>query len=119
MKYIKKFEKSDFDLSTREELLTSVCFYFENIIPITEEEGFVECLWDDSDGLNKEYFTFHFSIWTDEDIYEKFENFLKRSKLKIKNERITKVDVQINVKIPEYKIKKYANLYGIIKKYNL
>ena len=87
MKHIKTFETiitkfgDEIDLSNlspREEMLTLVCFYLEDIIQITEDEGFIECLYDPTYGINKEYFTFHFSIWTDEEIYEKFENFLKK-----------------------------------------
>ena len=120
MKHIKTFETIDLSgCSPREELLTLVCFYFEEIIPITEEEGFIECLYDDSDGLDKEYFTFHLKLWTDEDIYEKFENFLKGLKAKIKNERRTSVDYQYDVKISNAKIKEYANLYKNMDKYNI
>jgi hypothetical protein len=120
MKHIKTFEEIDLSgCSPREELLTLVCFYFEEVIQITEEEGFVECLYDDSDGLNKEYFTFHFRSWTDEDIYEKFEKFLKGLKAKIKNERVTNVDVQYDIKVSNAKMKEYADLYKNMEKFNI
>ena len=117
MRHIKKFENIDY--LERQKLLSSVCFYFESVISITEEEGFMECLFDDSDGVNKEYFTFYFRPWTDEDVYEKFETFLKGLKIKIKKEKVFTQDVQIDIKISETKIKEFAELYDNIQKYNL
>jgi len=103
----------------REDILTSVCLYFEDIIPITKEEGFSECLFDDNNGLYKEYFTFYFFDFTEEEIYDRFYNFLKSLKLKVKNEKLHMGSSQIDVKVPEYKIKKYAYLFDMTKKYNL
>ena len=122
MKYIKTFENLEKTLYKRCDVLTSVCYYFIDIIPITVEEGFTDCLYDDSEGYRKEYFTFYFKDWTDEEIYYKFEEWLKSLNLKIKAERITS-DIQIDVKVSDLKIKKFVNLYNTVilpsKKYNL
>lgn len=118
MKHIKTFEEIDLSgCSPREELLTLVCLYFESIIPVTEEEGFIECLFDDSDG--DEYFTFYFKYWTDEDVDDRFKKFIKNLGLKIKKEKVTMKDVQIDVKVSSAKIEEYAKLYDNIVKYNI
>jgi len=118
MRYIKTYETLNISdrVSDREKILTSVCLYFESIIPITKEEGFIECLFDDEKGLHKEYFSFYFKDFSEEEVYEKFEKFIKSLKLKIIGNR---EDVQIDIKVPEYKIKNYAYLYNMTKKYNI
>jgi D-mannonate dehydratase len=114
MKHIKTFENLDY--IERENILSSVCLYFENIIPISEEEGFIECLFDNDDG---EYFTFYFHYWTDEDVDDRFKKFIRNLGLKIKEEKVTMQNVQIDVKVSNAKIKEYANLYNNITKYNI
>lgn len=105
--------------------LTSVAYYLEEIIHISKEEGFLECLFDDIVPPIK--FCFYFENWTDEQIYNKFDQFIEDNNLDIyeesqSNYRKKNIEIKVNeikVIVPRNKIIEYAELYDNIKKYNL
>ena len=73
MKHLKTFEA--IKETTFEEKLDIIASYFENIIGITHEDGFIECDWSayDYEDMNIIYFGFSFSLLVDEFVDE-FEN---------------------------------------------
>jgi hypothetical protein len=117
MKYIKTFE----NLTPQEKLLNSVTSYFEEMQPVSEEDGFVNCEYTEffSESVVSIYFYFNINN-TSEDSFQKFYNFLEKNKLKIYKESLKDNDLyEIIIDISEYKIKKYAELYNQIKRYNV
>ena len=111
MKYIKIYERiNSYDI------LDSVAYYLEEIIPVSKDEGFKECEYDDS---KPPIFSFYFKDWTDEETYDKFYKFLENNGLTIYDEKVSKYEIEIFVKIPRNKIIEYAEIYDTTKKYNL
>ncbi len=83
MKYIKTLEDlEDLDNSEeRDKILSSVAFYLEEQQPIDTDDGFIECLFD-----SEELFCFTFSIWTHDETFDIFYDFLKNNNLEIERE---------------------------------
>lgn len=73
MKHLKTFEA--IKEPTFEEKLDIIALYFENIIGITHDDGFIECDWSayDYEDMNIIYFSFSFTILVD-DFVDDFEN---------------------------------------------
>lgn len=116
MKHLKTYENST-EVTDRDLLLSDVALYLEERQPVSTEDGFIECEFD-----SDELFCFIFSFWTSEESYDSFYAFLKENKMKVKKEyscgnRSEKYEIQ--VKVPEKKIKEFASLYSSSKKYNL
>lgn len=81
MKHLKTFEA--IKETTFEEKLDIIASYFENIIGITHEDGFIECDWSayDYEDMNIIYFSFSFTILVDEfvdDFENKIDKFLSQ-----------------------------------------
>lgn len=81
MKHLKTFEA--IKETTFEEKLDIIASYFENIIGITHEDGFIECDWSayDYEDMNIIYFGFSFSLLVDEfvdDFENKIDKFLSQ-----------------------------------------
>jgi hypothetical protein len=123
-KYIKKYEEIDYSgLSKRATELTNATLYLEENQPITKEEGFIECLYEEHEKFAVINFYFNESI--ENKILGRFFNFLDNNKLNILQKKSyyegyyqTQV-LNFIVKISNYKIKKYADLYSTMIKYNL
>ena len=119
MKHLRLFEDIDYSQKYSDQA-DSTALYFEDILETLKDDGFIECLYSEPE-KNNTLFSFYFEIFTDEEVYDKFFNFLKEHKLKVYNERVTvdKKKYEINVNISHYKTKKFADLYDSINKYNL
>ena len=117
MKHIKAFEEIDLSgaETLRERKSSLVALYLEEIIPVTEEDGFIECLYDDTPNI----FSFYFHNWTDDENYNKFYKFLKDNRLKIKNERPSGDMWELNVIISDYKMNVYSQFMEDKEKYNI
>ena len=102
-------------ISARDRKLNSATLYLEEIQPVSWEEGFIECYWEDDPVI----ITFCFNLNTTEESYEKFDNFLKDNRLEIYKDSCHPYLYTVEVKLSEYKVKKFADLYDNMKKYNL
>jgi len=114
MIYIKLFEDYYSELSERRKKIYYSALYLENEQPITKEEGFIECEYGESDIIS-----FYFRYDTSEDSFIKFENFLEDNKLQIFSDTQGKSSYEIRVKLSDYKLNKYSEIYKNITKYNL
>lgn len=126
----KKYEEYKFKYEdVKETVLSSITNYLETIIPIRKEDGFKECLYEDGNSFGVEYgkdmdfsdiiLHFYFSIETNEDIFEKLEEFTKREGLKYYGEKYVDNFIEISYIISEKKIKEYYQLATNINKYNI
>jgi len=118
MKHIKVFESIELT-----KLFSNIALYLEEIQPVNQKDGFIECLYDDSDPFE---LSFYFKDWTDEEEFEKFYKFLEDNDLKIYNERTNKVNDssthEIIVKPNRRqlrKLKEEAKMWDNVNKYNL
>lgn len=104
-----------------ERIFSYATLYLENIQPITTDEGFIECFYEyDSYKKNILYVNFHFHIWTEEEYFEKFYDFLKNNKFKISKEYSTQNNQYIiSIIINSSKIEEFSNIYQSITDYNL
>lgn len=119
MKHLRVFEEIDYSHKYGD-IANSTALYFEDILEPLKEDGFIECLYSEPERYNT-LFTFYFELFTDEEVYDKFYNFLKEYKLEVDYEKVT-VDnrkYEINIYVSTYKLKKFANFYDSINKYNL
>ena len=101
------------------DVLDSIACYLEYDVP--EMEGFIEVLYDVPDDSSYVDFSFFFLVSTPEESFEKFYNYLKMNRLKIKN-TLFFGRTEIIVNISKYKLKKLiapAKVYDDMKKYNL
>ena len=128
MKYIKLFENETDE--KKERLYSELCWYLEDIQPISDEDGFKECLYDDGEAFE---LSFYFKPATDEEEYEKFYNFLEEHGLDIFDEEMRKAYNEHNktyyttvyeiiVRPNEEQLKKLlddSEMWNTVKKYNL
>jgi len=119
MKHIQIYEdySGAFDFQDK---CTSAALYLEEMLNISNDDGFEECLFGESE-KNKTIFTFYFQLFTEEETYDKFYDFLKKYKLKVSSEYVNnyKTFYEINVYLSKYQVNKFADLYDTTKKYNL
>ena len=138
MKYIKKFENNKILLKKNqekfEEKLNQIAIYLEDKLGMSEDEGFVECLWSEYNYEDKGvvYFEFDFisiMTWDLDDFDEKMDKFLsqydKNYKQEYKNynsnNRTEGHDIY-TIKLNDSDIKKLYKefeIYNDAKKYNL
>ena len=109
MKYIKIYESSVDWRAKREKLLNKVSYYFEDTIPISKEEGFIECLYSDAKKAPVEFY-FVFKSYFDD--FEILEKYLKKMRIKITNEIHDKYKSEYEINLSENKIKKLAEKMG-------
>lgn len=113
--------------------------YLEEIIPISNDDGFITCQYDDDDNSDKFILiSFYFNQNTKENIFRKFEKFLNANDLKIfdinKNYHLRwsssrllfsgrfsplEIVIENRVKLYKDKIEEYSDLYINIKNFNL
>ena len=126
----KKYEEYTFKYEDdKDTVLNSITNYIENITPIDKKDGFYYCLYEDGNSFGAQYgkhmdfddtiINFYFSPYTNEDIFEKFENFIENEKFKYLGEKYVDDFIEISYKVSEEKIKEYYQLSTGINKYNL
>ena len=113
MKYIKKFE------SNREQLLSDATSYIEEGIGVTTTDGLMSVYHSDNYWSKFVTIKLIFNSWTKKENYHKVYKFLKYNNLEILRELMMTDIYEIDIKISEYKIKKFAILYNATNKYNL
>ena len=92
MKYLRTYENKE----EKEQIYSNVAWYLEEIQPVSQKNGFIECLFDYEAGPHE--FSFYFKDWTDEEEYEKFYTFLEEKGLKIYDEKSYKMIIILNMK---------------------
>ena len=125
MKYIELFEDHIDELSSYEKKCHFATIYLEKIQPITEEDGFVECLYGDIDPNHLLLISFYYKDWISEDSNEKICDFFDKNKLKIHGDVIYHQKHHLDeyiIKLSKYQLNKYSKLGEIMntsKKYNV
>jgi hypothetical protein len=116
MRNLRLFEEYFTD---RERLLSDATLYIEKNLGVTKEDGFIEATYVEHSWSKFVTINLYFNNWADEEIYESVYKFLKDNKLTILRELCMSSIFEIDIKISEYKIKKFAELYNAMIKYNL
>jgi hypothetical protein len=104
-----------------EEDLTNAAIGLESIQPISETDGFIECLYSDPDFITiKGFIEFSFYIhdYINDEKYELFFDFLEKEKINDSKVIFANNKIEILINIPDKNIKKYA-IIGKAKKYNI
>lgn len=98
----------------------------ESIQPISESDGFIECLYTDPNIImpKKGFIEFSYYIhnYIDDEKYESFFEFLEKEGINDSKVIFTKNTIEILINIPNRNIKKYAEIgkiYNKTKKYNI
>jgi len=93
--------------------------YLEQIIPISKDDGFIQCEYDDDDSDKFILISFYFNQNTQKDIFRKFKKFLNVNDLKIFDKVAAKHEIEYRVKLYNDRIEEYSDLYTNIKNFNL
>jgi hypothetical protein len=109
----------EYEMTSREKLLSYATLYIEESLGITKEKGFREAEYTEHSWSKFVTINLYFNNWTEEKDYESVYKFIKNNKLEILRELVMTDIFEIDIKISEYKIKKFAELYTAMIKYNL
>ena len=128
MKYLKLFEEFDYNSPVKkmERKSDYATIYLETSQPIKKEDGFIDSFkqfapdfWTAK--LKYILVSFYFHDWTSEESFDEFDKFLDDNKLETIDTKFKK-EIEIIIKLPEYKIREYSKLYKLqrdAEKYNL
>jgi protein-tyrosine phosphatase len=108
---------------TELKILTNIANYFKEIQPISETEGFDECLYivPDDDFKFVEFIFYFYNDITDEN-YELFIDFLEKNGFKDSKIKYIENKIEISINISKKDIRKYSErveIYNKTKKYNI
>lgn len=113
----KIFENEEYQNLTMKQNAT---LYLEQIIPISNDDGFITCEYDDDDNSDKFILiSFYFNQNTKENIFRKFKKFLNVNDLKIFDKVYSISCFAARVRLYKDKIEEYSDLYTNIKNFNL
>ena len=99
--------------------------YLEKIQPISEEDGFVECLYGDVDPNHSLLISFYYKDWISEDSNEKIFDFFDKNKLKMHGDfsyNQKHHTYEYIIKLSKYQLNKYSKLGELMitaNKYNI
>lgn len=110
-------------MTNLENKLTNIAYYFEGIQPISETDGFKECLYSEPDN-NLSYVVYSFYLYLDisDENYELFIEFLENKGFQNSKIIYSSNMIEIIINIDKNKINNLSNkadIYLKSKKYNL
>lgn len=110
-------------MTSLEQKLTNIAYYFEGIQPLSEDDGFNECLYSEVMKFdNYVNFTFYLDDYVSDKNYELFIEFLENNGFINSKIKYSFNQIEITIEIDIKKINTLSNkaeLYLKTKKYNL